>query len=103
MRTFSKTKFLRTSTLNFFTLGLVVLLAVFYILVVNGSMGNGYRMRELETKIKSLSLEQQQLEGAVRQAQSLESISRSVKMMGFTRAESITYIQGSAPAFALAE
>lgn len=88
---------------NVATLVIALVLLTLYIAQINTSVAAGYQMRELESHIHDLTLEQQSLEIAVRQGQSLEQVSRAVKMMGLVQAGRPEYVEGSKPVFALAE
>jgi len=89
--------------LNIGSLALVGILMFSYIVQVNVTMTKGYQMRDLETQLHELALENQQLELAAREAQSLEHVSHAIKMLGFEKAEMPTYVGASAPSYALAE
>lgn len=92
----------RAFALNLATLVLVVACSAAYIVQVNGSVAKGYAIRELEDQIKDLTLQNQKLEVTVREAQALENVTRSVKMLGLVSAGTPTYVRASAPAVALA-
>ncbi|MBU0645887.1 hypothetical protein KJ611_00185 [Patescibacteria group bacterium] len=89
--------------INVVSLVLVLAVILMYIFQVNGAVTKGYQMRDLETRIESLTLENQKLEVVAREAQSLDNVKNSVKMLGFVPAEVPTYTNGSEPALALAE
>ncbi len=91
-----------TFTLNVVTTILVLLCAIVYIVQVNGSVGNGYTIREYEDTINGLTLENQKLEVTAREARALENVTRSVKMLGLVSAETPTYVNAAAPSVALA-
>lgn len=101
MSTFSQ-KIHSTLFLNLVSLALVVVCAAAYMVQVNGSVAKGYAIRELEDQMKALSLENQKLEGTVRQAQALENVTRSVKMLGLVNAGTPAYVSAGAPSVALA-
>lgn len=92
----------RAVVLNVSTLALVVLFAASYIVQVNGSVAKGYAIRELEDRIHELSLNNQKMEVTVREAQSLDNVTRSVKMLGLVSADAPTYVNANAPSVALA-
>jgi len=96
--------FVRTHTfaLNVITTALVLATAASYIVQVNGSVAKGYAIRELEDQIRELTLTNQTFEVTVREAQSLENVNRSVKMLGLVTAETPTYVNASASSVALA-
>lgn len=103
-RTQSAVSFVRSHTLalNLVTTALVVAAAASYIIQVNGSVAKGYAIREIEDEIHDLTLANQKLEVTVREAQSLENVNRSVKMLGMVDAETPRYVNASAPSVALA-
>lgn len=103
-RTRSAVAFVRSHTLalNVATTALVLAAAALYIVQVNGSVAKGYAIRELEDEIHDLTLANQKLEVTVREAQSLENVNRSVKMLGLVTAETPTYVRASAANVALA-
>lgn len=88
---------------NIVTLALVLVIGFLYILQVNGAVTKGYQIRDLETTIEGLTLENQRLEVVARKAQSLEHIDRSVKMLGFVEAGSPVYKSDSDASVALLE
>ncbi len=88
---------------NVASLAVVLLLLSFYIVQVNRSVTAGYQMRTLESEMHALTLEQEKLELAVRQSQSLEEVNRAVKMIGLVPAGRPEYVDGSAPAYAFAQ
>ncbi|MEK7620236.1 MAG: hypothetical protein AAB413_03290 [Patescibacteria group bacterium] len=89
--------------LNIVSLAIVALMVVAYIIQVNASISQGYQIRELETQLNELSLMNQNLELETRKSQSLDHVSKSVKMLGFVEAEMPNYISGGEPALAMAE
>lgn len=89
--------------LNVISLVMVLAIILMYIFQVNGAVTKGYQMRDLETRIESLTLENQRLEVVAREAQSLDNVKKSVKMLGFVPAEVPTYTDVSDPSYALAE
>jgi hypothetical protein len=103
-RTRSVVAFLRLHALafNVATTALVIAAAAVYIVQVNGSVAKGYAIRELEDRIHDLTLANQKLEVTVREAQALENVNRSVKMLGLVDAETPKYVSAAVPAVALA-
>lgn len=103
-RTQSAVSFVRSHTLalNLVTSALVIMAAASYIIQVNGSVAKGYAIREIEDEIHDLTLANQKLEVTVREAQSLENVNRSVKMLGLVDADTPRYVSASAPSVALA-
>jgi len=92
-----------TSLLNIATLALVGVLCVSYILQVTGTVAKGYELRDLEVQIHDFTLENQQMEVAVRQSQSLDHVADSVSMLGLVRSEQPTYVESGEPSYALAQ
>lgn len=92
-----------TLALNVATTCCVVLFAAAYIVQVNGSVAKGYAIREVEDRIKSLTLANQKMEVTVREAQSLENVARNVKMLGMVASESPSYVNAGASSVALAQ
>lgn len=91
------------ATVNLVGLLVVVSLCGVYIVQVNKAVAQGYEMREYETVITELTLQNQKLEVDVRQAQSLENVTRAVKMLGFTSSSQPSYLESTLPSYALAE
>lgn len=87
--------------LNLITLVMLVIFAAAYIVQVNGSVAKGYAIRELEDQMRQLSLDNQKLEVTVREAQSLQNVTRSVKMLGLVAAETPKYLASATPAVAM--
>lgn len=92
-----------TVFLNIITLALVLVVSVVYIIQVNGSITKGYAIRELETQIKRMTLETQQLETETQKVQTLEHVNQAVKMLGFVPSENPTYLVTTPPSYALAK
>ena len=90
-------------TFNIASLALVMCLFVGYVAQVNNAVAKGYQMRELETRIHDLTMENRQLEVVAREAQSLENVASSITMMGLVKAENPVYVEASEPAYALAD
>lgn len=90
-------------SINIFTLILVVMLCVSYILQVTDTVAKGYELRDLEVQIHELTLKNEQMTVAARQAQSLEHVAKSVKMLGLVEADQPTYIESTQPSYVLAE
>jgi len=91
-----------TLALNVISSALVLVVAGSYIVQVNGSVAKGYAMREVEDRIKELTLTNQRLEVAVREAQSLQNVDRSVKMLGLVSSGTPVYLSSSTPSVAFA-
>ncbi|MFA4846255.1 MAG: hypothetical protein WC654_06905 [Patescibacteria group bacterium] len=97
--------FLRDHTvaLNIASLAVVGLLLIVQIIQVNAATTKGYQMRELENQISELSLLQQNLQLESRKVQSLDHVSRSIKMLGFIESDMPTYLSSSTPSVAMAQ
>ncbi len=91
-----------TTLANATSFALVLFMALAYIVQINGSVGKGYQMRDLETQIHELTISNQKLEVASREAQALDNVSKAVKMIGMVSADTPTYLRASAPAVAFA-
>jgi hypothetical protein len=78
--------------INAMCFALIVILCGCYIWQVNSAVAKGYVMKDYETQIEDLALTNQQMEVAVRQAESLENVTRATKMLGFVKSERPTYI-----------
>jgi hypothetical protein len=89
--------------LNVVGLSVIVLLCGAYIVQVNQAVAKGYQMRQFEDQIEELTLRNQQLEIAVREAKSLEHVTHAVKMMGLVESDQPTYMQSTPPSLAMAE
>ena len=72
-------------------------------LVVIDAVSKGYQIQELEIELQELGLQNQDLELRTRDAQSLEQVSRAVKMIGLVDSEQPQYIDSRQPSYALAE
>lgn len=90
-----------TKRLNIITSILVVAFVILYITQVNGSISKGYTMRGLENRIQELSYENQKLEVATREAQSLANVAKATKMIGMVKAEQPNYINDEGPSYVL--
>ena len=91
------------TTLNVAGLVLVAIVAVLYIVQVNRTVTHGYAIRELESEIHELTLDNQQLEVDARAAQSLDRVTRSVKMLGLVEAGTPRYLTSGEPSYAMAK
>lgn len=89
--------------INITSLAIVLLMCATYIVQVNSTIAKGYVLRDLETQIHHLALENEQLEIAQRESQSLDHVSHAVKMLGLVENDEVTYVNDSAPSYALAE
>jgi hypothetical protein len=89
--------------INVVLMGMVIVFAVCYVIQANGAVASGYRIRELEDRIQTLTMEQQQLEVSSRKLQSLDQVERSVKMLGLVPAEQPTYLESGVPSMAFVD
>lgn len=89
--------------INLISISLILAFFVLYITQVNSSVASGYQMRELETAIHELTIQNKQLQVAARESQSLDNVADSVQMLGLVDAETPQYVQGSEPSYALAQ
>ena len=71
-----------------------VMLGVLYIWQVNRAATAGYTMRDLESAIYELELEQERLDLHVAQLQSVDSVTERVQMLGLTQVQNIHYLTG---------
>jgi hypothetical protein len=90
-------------SLNIATLAFVGVLCVSYIFQVTNTVAKGYELRELELTINELSLENELMAIEARKAQSLEHVSKSVKMLGFVEGGQPMYLDTDEASYALAE
>ena len=90
----------RATLANLVSFAVVLLMAAAYIVQINGSVGKGYQMRDLETRIHDLTISNQKLEVASREAQALDNVSKAVKMIGMVPAETPKYVRSAAPSVA---
>ncbi len=102
-RTMSQWFETNSRTLNIFTLALVGVLCLSYIFQVTNTVARGYELRELELTINELQLENEIMVIEARKTQSLEHVSKSVKMLGFVEAGQPEYLETGEPILALAE
>ena len=89
--------------INAICFAMIIVLCGCYIWQVNSAVAKGYVMKDYETTIEDLALTNQQMEVAVRQAESLESVTRATKMLGFVKAERPTYVDPSEPSVVFAD
>jgi hypothetical protein len=82
---------------------LVLVMVGAYIVQVNSSVTKGYQMRNLENTIQELTLQNEKMEVAIREAQSLQNVKRSMQMIGFVQAGAPQYTSSATPAMALAQ
>ncbi len=89
--------------INIATFALMVLLCVSYMLVVTDAISKGYQMRDIEVQLQELTIQNQHLDVQARESQSLEHVSRSVKMLGLVRSGQPDYLTASEASYALAQ
>lgn len=87
---------------NIVTFAVLMTVCLAYIIQVNGTASKGYQIRDLENSIHQLTVSNQQTELEIHQAQSLENIQHSVKMIGMVPADQAVYVdaRGGSVAFA---
>ncbi|OGL63383.1 hypothetical protein A3C09_04295 [Candidatus Uhrbacteria bacterium RIFCSPHIGHO2_02_FULL_47_44] len=87
---------------NMVTFAVLIIVCLAYIVQVNNTASKGYQIRDLENTIHHLTVANQQSELEIREAQSLNTIQRSVKMIGMVPAEQAVYVdaRGGSVAFA---
>ena len=68
-----------------------VVLGILYIWQVNVAATSGYTMRDLESSIHELELQQERYDLQVAQLQSVDSVSERVRMLGLTKVKAIHY------------
>lgn len=86
--------------LNIATFALLVLFSFVYIIQVNNTASKGYAIRDLENRIHDLTLSNQRMELASREAQSLNNISRAIKMIGLVQENHPTYVDATGATYA---
>ncbi len=69
-----------------------IMLGVLYIWQVNMAATTGYTMRDLESSIHALEIEQERLDLQVAQLQSVDSVTERVQMLGLTEVKMIQYL-----------
>jgi hypothetical protein len=87
--------------LNLILLALIATLALLYIVQVNHATTKGYKIRDLETNIARLKLENKKMEIIATEARSMDAIARNVQMLGMVEAPAPTYVGGTTPTFTL--
>lgn len=89
------------AVLNLVTLGLILVVGMGYIVQVNRSVTKGYQIRDLETRIEKLQIDNQVMEVKVAENRSMHAIDERVKMLGMVPAETPEYVSAGTPAVAL--
>ena len=91
-----------TNLLNIVTLALLVVVTFGYIVQVNSTASKGYAIRDLQTNIDKLASANQDMQGDMNQAQSLQNITHAVKMIGMVQAGQPTYLNTNGATYAFA-
>jgi hypothetical protein len=79
-----------------------VFLAMTYVVQVNSSATNGYRLRDLENSINQLTLDNQNLQIKLAEIRSVENVSSKVPMLGLVKAKtSPIFLSNQAPTVSL--
>ena len=82
---------------------LLSIVVVWYIIQMSLTISRGYEVQEWGVAVKELSTHNARLEQETLNAQSLDRVAESVKMIGFVKSETPHYITSTVPALALAE
>lgn len=69
-----------------------LILSAMYIWQVNAAATTGFTMRDLESGIAELRLEQERMNLEVAQLQSVDSVSQRVQMLGLSEVKTIEYL-----------
>lgn len=77
--------------LNAVSAALVVIVGLAFIAQVNHASSQGFEMKDLQKSIRTLSIANEQLEYQVAQAQSVDHVSTSLKMLGMVPVGSVAY------------
>jgi len=80
---------------NIVVFTITVTAALTFIVQVNGSATKGYQIRELETVVNQLELDNQAMQVKIAETRSVENVSAKVPMLGMVKAETPQYISGS--------
>lgn len=86
---------------NVVSFSLVLLVGLGYVAQVNHAATQGYRMRHLENGIASLRIQNEQLDYQVAQLQSVESVTKRLKMLGLVETQTTQYASLTTPSVAL--
>jgi hypothetical protein len=87
--------------INMVILAMVLLIGFAYIVQVNRSTTKGYQIRDLETSIEKLGIENQRLEIEVAGNRSVAAVDERVKMLGMVPTDTPDYVSAGAPTVAL--
>ncbi len=87
---------------NVVTFAVLIAVSFSYIVQVNSTASKGYQIRDLENSIHELTVQNQQSELAIHEAQSLDTIQHVVKMIGMVPADQAAYVDARGGSVALA-
>lgn len=76
---------------------MVISCSLAYVVKVNASATKGYQIRELETVISQLKLDNQAMQVKIAEVRSMDNIAAKVPMLGMVKAETPQYVS-SGPA-----
>ncbi len=96
-----KIKTKKLIVVNIMSFSLVLLVGLGYVAQVNHSATQGYRIRDLENDIASLRIQNEQLDYQVAQLQSVESVTKRLKMLGLVETNTTQYVSLATPSVAL--
>lgn len=83
------------SAVNLIVFVITAATALTFVVQVNGSATKGYQIRELETAINQLELDNQAMQVKIAETRSMENIAAKVPMLGMVQATTPQYISGS--------
>lgn len=78
-----------------------LLFGTFYVLTVNHTAAQGYRMREVENLIEDLNMQNKKMELKVAELQSIKSVQARIGSEQFIPVSHIQYLTPGAPSVAL--
>ena len=97
-----KTKIKPTlSLLNVLVFSLVMVIGVAYIAEVNRSSSKGFEMKDLQKRIDTLSVQNQQLEYQVAEKESVDHVTTHLKMLGMVPVDHVAYTSGAGSSVAV--
>ncbi len=76
-------------------------MGVGYIAQINRSASHGFEMKALEERIAALNVENEGLEFAVAEHQSVDTVTRKLKMLGMVPVDQIAYTSGATSSVAI--
>ena len=100
-QTYIKTMDQNLALINLVVLALVLLIGFAFIIQVNRSTTKGYQIRDLETRIEQLGIENQRMEIEVARNRSVAAIDDKVQMLNMKPVEQVDYVSVGAPSVAL--